>query len=120
MNIQPGFQILRPGGQFVEYGYSGIFQFLINNLRLQFLNWLPNGKSGDFYGITATYRKGKGSITEDLLMLFSLLKEGKINPIIYQKYPILDAAKANEMLESGEVIGKIVLLAPDLMGRNDG
>ena len=115
MNIQPGFQILRRGGQFVEYGYSGIFQFLIDNLRLLFLNWLPNGKSGDFYGITATYRKDKGSITEDLLMLFSLLKEGKINPIIYQKYPILDAAKANELLESGEVIGKIVLLAPDLM-----
>lgn len=115
MNIQPGFQILRRGGQFVEYGYSGIFQFLIDNLRLQFLNWLPNGKSGDFYGITATYRKDKGSITEDLLILFSLLKEGKINPIIYQIYPILDAAKANELLESGEVIGKIVLLAPDLM-----
>ena len=115
MNIQPGFQILRRGGQFVEYGYSGIFQFLIDNLRLQFLNWLPNGKSGDFYGITATYRKDKGSITEDLLMLFSLLKEGKITPIIYQKYLILDAAKANELLESGEVIGKIVLLAPDLM-----
>jgi len=115
MNIQPGFQVLRRGGQFVEYGYSGIFQFLIDNLRLQFLNWLPNGKSGEFYGITATYRKDKGSITEDLLMLFSLLKEGKINPIIYQKYPILDAAKANELLESGEVIGKIVLLAPDLM-----
>jgi NADPH:quinone reductase-like Zn-dependent oxidoreductase len=115
MNIQTGFQILRRGGQIVEYGYSGIFQFLIDNLRLQFLNWLPNGKSGDFYGITATYQKDKGSITEDLLMLFSLLKEGKINPIIYQKYPILDAAKANELLESGEVIGKIVLLAPDLM-----
>jgi NADPH:quinone reductase-like Zn-dependent oxidoreductase len=115
MNIQPGFQILRRGGQFVEYGYSGIFQFLIDNLRLQFLNWLPNGKSGDFYGITATYRKDKGSIIEDLLMLFSLLEEGKLNPIIYQKYPILDAAKANQILESGEVIGKIVLLAPELI-----
>ena len=120
MNIQSGFQILRRGGKFVEYGYSGIFQFLIDDLSLQFLNWLPNGKSGDFYGITATYRKDKGSITEDLLRLFSLLKEGKINPIIYQKYPILDAAKANEMLESGEVIGKIVLLSPDLMEMNNG
>jgi len=120
MNIPHGFQVLRQGGQFVEYGYSGIFQFLIDNLRLQFLKWLPNGKSGNFYGITATYRKDKGSITEDLLILFSLLKEGKINPIIYQRYPILDAAKANELLESGEVIGKIVLLAPDLMEMNNG
>jgi NADPH:quinone reductase-like Zn-dependent oxidoreductase len=120
MNIQLGFQILRQGGQFFEFGYSGIFQFLIDNLRLQFLNWLPNGKSGDFYGITATYRKDKRSITDDLVTLFSLLKEGIINPIIYQKYPILDAAKANEMLESGEVIGKIVLLTPNLMGMNNG
>jgi NADPH:quinone reductase-like Zn-dependent oxidoreductase len=115
MNIAYGFQILRRGGQFIEYGYSGIFQFLIDNLRLRFLNWLPNGKSGNFYGVTATYRKDKRSINEDLLSLFSLLKEGKINPIIYQTYPILDAAKANELLESGEVIGKIVLVAPDLM-----
>ena len=99
MNIQPGFQILRRGGQFVEYGYSGIFQFLIDNLRLQIFDWLPNGKSGDLFGITAIYRNDKGSIIEDLRMLFSLL----------------EAAKANELLESGEVIGKIVLLAPDLM-----
>jgi NADPH:quinone reductase-like Zn-dependent oxidoreductase len=113
MNIQPGFQILRPGGRFVEYGYFGFFPFLIDNLRLQFLNWLPNDKSGVFYGITAAYRKDKGSITEDLLTLFSLLKEGKINPIIYRKYPILEAAKANKLLESGEGIGKIVLLAPE-------
>jgi NADPH2:quinone reductase len=120
MNIPYGFRILRRGGQFVEYGYSGIVQFLIDNLILQFLNWLPNGKSGNFYGVTATYRKDKRSINEDLLSLFSLLKEGKINPIIYQTYPILDAAKANELLESGEVIGKIVLLAPDLMEMNNG
>jgi NADPH:quinone reductase-like Zn-dependent oxidoreductase len=47
-------------------------------------------------------------------LLFELLEEGKIKLIIAEKYPILEAAKANELLESREVTGSIVLLAPDL------
>jgi NADPH:quinone reductase-like Zn-dependent oxidoreductase len=50
-----------------------------------------------------------------LLALFKLLEEGKIKPIVMKKFPILEAAKANELLESGTVIGNIVLLAPELL-----
>ena len=52
---------------------------------------------------------------DDLPVLFNLLREGKIKPIIAKKFPILEAAKANELLESGQVIGNIVLLAPELL-----
>ena len=52
---------------------------------------------------------------EDLTVLFKLLEEGKIKPIIAKKFPILEAAKANELLECGQVIGNIVLLAPELL-----
>ena len=48
-------------------------------------------------------------------MLFELLEEGKLKPIISMKFPILEAAKANELLESGKINGKIVLLAPELL-----
>jgi len=44
----------------------------------------------------------------------SVRDEGKIKPIIAGKFPLLEAAKANELLESGRVNGKIVLLAPEL------
>ena len=44
-----------------------------------------------------------------------LLEQGKIKPIIAKKFPILEAAKANELLESGQVIGNIVLLASELL-----
>lgn len=47
--------------------------------------------------------------------LFRLLGEGKIKPVIMKKYPILEAAKANELLESGKVTGNIVLMAPELL-----
>jgi NADPH:quinone reductase-like Zn-dependent oxidoreductase len=46
-------------------------------------------------------------------VLFQLSAERKIEPIIYRKFPILEAAKANELLESGQVIGNVVLLSPD-------
>jgi hypothetical protein len=32
-----------------------------------------------------------------------------------KKFPTLEAAKANELLESGQVIGNVVLLAPELL-----
>ncbi len=48
-------------------------------------------------------------------MLFKLLEEGKIKPVIMQRFPLLEAGKANELLESGQVIGNIVLLAPEIL-----
>jgi NADPH:quinone reductase-like Zn-dependent oxidoreductase len=38
----------------------------------------------------------------------SVRDEGKIKPIIAGKFPLLEAAKASEVLESGRVNGKIV------------
>jgi NADPH:quinone reductase-like Zn-dependent oxidoreductase len=52
---------------------------------------------------------------EDWTKLFNLLGEGKIKPIIAQKFPILEAREANELLESGQVSGNLVLLAPELI-----
>jgi NADPH:quinone reductase-like Zn-dependent oxidoreductase len=44
-----------------------------------------------------------------------LLEEGKIDPVIAARFPILDANKANALLESGQVIGNIVLVAPEFL-----
>jgi len=48
-------------------------------------------------------------------VLFNLLAEGKIKPIIAKRFPILEAAQANALLESGQVTGSVVLLAPELL-----
>jgi NADPH:quinone reductase-like Zn-dependent oxidoreductase len=60
---------------------------------------------------------------EDWAILFKLLEEGKIKPVIEKKFPILEAAQANVLLESGQVTGNVVLLAPSCykaIRRNDG
>lgn len=42
--------------------------------------------------------------------VWPLLEAGKIRPVIYQTFPLEDAAKAHALMESSEHIGKIVLV----------
>lgn len=108
--------ILHPGGKLVAYaapvGWLSIVKDLFKLIRV---NLLSRDKSSEFYGITALYLRDKQPFMEDLPKLFDLLEEGKIKPVIAAKFPILEARKANELLESGQVIGNIVLLAPELL-----
>ena len=41
-------------------------------------------------------------------------REG-LNPIVKEKFALLEARKANELLESGKVTGNIALLTPELL-----
>ena len=75
-------------------------------------NLLPNGRSAKYYS-TGVSRVNWNIFLEDWAKLFGMLEEGQIKPVIAAKFPILEAAKANELLESGQVIGNIVLVAPE-------
>jgi len=106
-----GLAVLRRGGTLVHYGAPQSFsRFLLFLAEFALFNLLPNGKAIKGYG---THRVDHRLLMED--WLFKLLEEGKIKPIIAKKFPILEAAKANELLESGQVTGNIVLLAPELL-----
>ncbi len=113
--LDRGFSLLRRGGTWVQYGnplsFSGLLLLLA---KLILFNVLPNGKSLKLYG-TGTSKFGRRPFLEDWATLFKLLEEGKIKPVIMKKFPILEAAQANALLESGQVIGNIVLLAPELL-----
>jgi len=111
--IERELAVLRRGGALVHYGGPQSFsRFLLLILKFILYNVLPNGKAIKGYG---THRGNINLSKEDWATLFNLLAEGKIKPIIAEKFPILEAAKANERLESGQVIGNIVLLAPELL-----
>ncbi|MFB0535027.1 MAG: medium chain dehydrogenase/reductase family protein [Anaerolineae bacterium] len=111
--FERGLAVLRRGGALVHYGGPESFsRFLLLMAEFIFFNLLPNGKSIKGYG---THRGDINMFKEDWAKLFKLLEEGQIKPIIAEKFPILEAAKANELLESGQVTGNLVLLAPELL-----
>jgi NADPH:quinone reductase-like Zn-dependent oxidoreductase len=109
----PGLAVLRRGGVLVHYGgpetFGGFIRLMV---KLILYNVLPNGKTIKGYG---THRVDIELLKEDWTELFRLLEARQIEPIIAARLPILQAAKANELLESGQITGNVVLLAPELL-----
>jgi NADPH:quinone reductase-like Zn-dependent oxidoreductase len=113
--ITRGFSLLRRGGKFVGYANPLSLSRMPCFLgRVILLNLLPNGRSATYYS-TGKSRLNRRPFMEDWAALFGLLEGDKIKPVIAARFPILEAAKANELLESGQVVGNIVLVAPELL-----
>ena len=121
LNVWKAYRALRPKGTLVSYGASsGVKNGKSQNIPafatfglLGLTKIIPDGKKSTFYGITSIYPKNPVPFKEDLPTLFQLLAEGKIKPLIADKLPLLEARRANEILEKGGVNGKIVLLCQE-------
>jgi NADPH:quinone reductase-like Zn-dependent oxidoreductase len=112
--IEQGVSVLQRGGILIEYGNPLTFSRMLRLLQqVILLNLQPNGKRVKLYGNSS--RLNMQPFREDWAILFKLLEEGKIKPVIHKKFPILEASQANVLLESGQVIGNVVLLTPELM-----
>ena len=116
--IQKSFSLLQKGGSYVGYcnplSISGMISYLG---RVMLNHILPNGRSARFYG-TGVSRLNRKPFLDDWAILFKLLAEGRINPIIAATFPIIKAAEANRLLENGTVSGNIVLAAEELLQSN--
>lgn len=110
------FPLLHRGGVLVTYGNPLTMRGLLHGLAtVLVLNLLPNGRTVKPYGASAFLLFNRKPFLEDWAVLFRLLQEGKIRPVITEEFPLLEAAQANALLESGQVIGNFVLVAPELL-----
>jgi NADPH:quinone reductase len=111
-NIGQCIGALRMGGIVVGFGFMGAPGILAKVLMFAnlFIGARLRGRRGNFYGISALYRKDPRPLREDLPKIFSLLEEKKIDPLISQSFELLDAKRAIELLAGGSVQGKVVLI----------
>ena len=73
--------------------------------------WLsPGRKQVVPYSIQTLKRLKPALFRQDLIVLFDLLKQQKIKPLIAQRFPLVEARHAQELLGKGGVTGKIVLV----------
>jgi NADPH:quinone reductase-like Zn-dependent oxidoreductase len=99
----------------VSFGEPASRPELYRILGLALRTSLPgSGRSRSLYGTLTCFLFDQKSYLEDWATLFRLLVDGKIDPVIAARIPILEAARANELLESGRVAGNVVLVAPEL------
>jgi len=71
---------------------------------------LPGRKRIIPYSIQTLKRLQPAWFRQDLVALLDLLRQQKIQPLIAQRLPLAEARRAQELLEQGGVIGKIVLV----------
>ena len=108
--------LLRRGGCMVSYGEPATHGELLGILALLVrTNLLPTGRTLKLYGTSSYSLFDRRPFDEDWATLFQLLQQGKIQPIIAGKFPILAAASAHALLEAGTVVGNVVLVAPELL-----
>jgi NADPH:quinone reductase-like Zn-dependent oxidoreductase len=115
---------LRPGGRVVAYGLTSSLRGgrLASGRRHRFRGipifglyiaggWLlPGRKRVVPYSIQWLKRLRPVLFRQDLIALFDLLRQGKIKPLIAQRFPLAQARHAHELLGKGGVTGKIVLV----------
>ncbi len=106
---------LKKGGSLIGYGFYNAVMGRGGSIPLDFMklkawNLIPTGKSTTFYHIGWWREKHADWFHEDLVALFDLLKAGKIKPVIHARMPFTDVRVAHELVENGQVDGKIVLM----------
>jgi NADPH:quinone reductase-like Zn-dependent oxidoreductase len=112
--IKRAFPLLRRGGVFVEYANPLTLRRTVRTVaRVYAMRLWPNGRSATYYS-TGRMFFNRRAFLEDWAALFRLLGEGEIKPIIAAEFPVPEAAEANRLLESGRVIGNVVLVGPDV------
>lgn len=114
LNPVAGDSMLNDLDSLAPFGHLVIFGFLagLPNDKLQdaLLNHFGKSLTVSYSDIYTLYNADFTGLKSILKKLFDLLSSGKSTPKVYQQLPLADAPKAHELLESGKVIGKLVLV----------
>ncbi|MFN7941122.1 MAG: medium chain dehydrogenase/reductase family protein [Thermoanaerobaculia bacterium] len=71
---------------------------------------LPGRRRVVPYSIQTLKRLRPDLFRQDLVALLDLLRQERIRPVVARRFPLAEARQAQELLESGGVVGKIVLV----------
>jgi NADPH2:quinone reductase len=118
------FKTLRAGGKVVAYGMPSTLRggrlaggrrhrlrgLATIGIFIAATYLIPGKKRTTPYSIQWLKRLRPAWYREDLVALLELLRQGKIKPIIAERIPLDEVARAHELLGRGAVTGKIVLL----------
>ena len=113
------YKTLRAEGRLIGFGFSSVLtgkrfrsaRIAFSFLQFWLLKHLPGSRKAIVYGINSLRKCKPEWFRQDLTALFDLLLWGKIKPIIAERIPLVDAARAHRLLEKAAVRGKIVLIS---------
>ncbi|MFB2979271.1 medium chain dehydrogenase/reductase family protein [Microseira sp. BLCC-F43] len=115
------YKTMRRGGRLISYGVSAALavkqgRFLIaasTFALLPLLQIIPDNRKAVWYNIEALKKQHPNWFREDLTKLLNLLAQKQINPIIAERLPLAEVARAHVLLEKSAVSGKLILICND-------
>lgn len=112
------YRMVRRGGILVCYGMAvavehGKIAGAGSYLLMGVLKLIPDGRGCVWFNVKNLRTEHPDWFRADLIALFDLLLQRKIQPLIAARLPMSEAAQANEMIEHAKVSGKIVLLCQE-------
>ena len=108
------YRALRKGGRLIWFGVTGTKlrgRWVIPGslVARTLVSLIPDGKKAP---LTPAASPDKiDHYAETLAELLDWLAEDSLRPHVYERVPLLEAARAHEMIESGKYAGKVVLVA---------
>jgi len=111
-HIWRSYRALRKGGRLAWFGVAatkkaGLRVIPLTLLMVFLLKLIPDGKQAP---LAPNLGKDNAWYRETLTELLNSLAEGKIKPVVAERIPLLEAARAHELLERGGYAGKVVLV----------
>ena len=108
--------MVAPGGALIVFGLSsaatpgwaGRLATASSLLALGLFNVLP-GKRSEIFAMDKTYRRTPARVQVWVARAIAMLAGGKIAPIVGATLRLEQAAEAHRLLESGQVVGKVLL-----------
>jgi NADPH:quinone reductase-like Zn-dependent oxidoreductase len=116
-HIWRSYRALRKGGRLVWFGMAaekkeGLRVIPLTMLMVSLLKLIPDGKQAPLTPDLGDFTRAHNDwYRETLTELLNLLAEGKIKPVVAERIPLAEAARAHELLERGGYAGKVVLVA---------
>ncbi len=115
------FACLRVGGMLIGYGFSSATVKGRRSLskaaagwlgmpRFQLLELMDETRSVMGYNVTVMKAARPEWYREDLSALLALLADGKLRPLVAERIPLAEAARAHQLLDDAAVAGKLVLV----------
>jgi NADPH:quinone reductase-like Zn-dependent oxidoreductase len=115
--LRRSYQALRKGGLLVSFGMaattrSGLRVIPLSLLMVLLLKLIPDGKQARMSPNLAEFAPAHIDwYRETLTGLLDLLAAGRIKPLVAERIPLAEAARAHELLERGGYAGKVVLVS---------
>lgn len=111
--LAPGGLLVGYGAQTMAVGSAGLASAALGLARLKLWDMLSSffgGRRTDFYNITARRTARPEDFKADMAVLFGLLRERAIHPVVIDRLPLVAAREVHIRIDRGGLGGKIVLL----------